>query len=118
MQILWEKARNKETRVGFYLDKDNIVFRYSGPFDTNTGEWVSVWGHFELADFIRSIRTLEGKRECVIKGARDQTLRLTASPAGSLALSFVGGYVNNISISDLEIAPAEFVGSFDKALRE
>ena len=114
MQILWEKTRNKETCFGFYLERDNIVFRYSGPFDTNTGEWVSVLGHFEPANFIRSIRTLEGKRECMIKGTRDQTLRLTVLPARSLALFFVGGYGNNISISDLEIAPAEFVGSFDK----
>jgi metallophosphoesterase superfamily enzyme len=114
MHILWEKIPQKDTHFGFYLDGDNIVFRYSGPFDTNTGEWTSVLGHFEPADFIRSIRTLERKRECIIKGARDQTLRLTVLPAGSLALSFVAGYGNNISISDLETVFADFVSSFDK----
>ena len=114
MQILWEKIPQKETYFGFYLDGDNIVFRYSGPFDTNTGEWISVLGHFEPADFVRSIRTLEQRRECMIKGARDQTLRLTVLPAGSLALSFAGGYGNNISIFDLEITLAEFLSLLDK----
>lgn len=114
MHTLWERIRSKETRVGFYFAEDSILFRYSGPFDTQTGEWTSVSGRFRLSDFIRSLQVLAGKGECMIKGGRDQTLRLTVLPAGSLALSFVGEYGNNISISDLEIAYAEFVSLFDK----
>jgi hypothetical protein len=107
MKTLAELRRSKHTHFGFYLTDDEVLFEYSGPFDLNTGEWVSVSGKFSRADFARGIEMLEDKSECEMTGTRGERLQLRAQPTGKMALESWGGYGNNIMIPESGISASE-----------
>jgi hypothetical protein len=102
-----ELRRSKHTHFGFHLDKDEVIFEYSGPFDLDTGEWVSVSGKFSRADFARGIKMLESESECEVTGTQGERLRLRAQPTGTMALDLWGGYGNNIVIPNLGMSPSD-----------
>lgn len=106
MRTLVEVRRNQHTHFGFYVGKDEVKFEYSGPFDLDTGEWVSAIGNFSKSDFTRAIKTLESKSKCEITGTQGERLRLRAKRKGKMELDLRGGYGNNITISESDISPS------------
>ena len=107
MKTLAEVKRTKHTHFGFYLTNDEVIFEYSGPFDLNTGEWVSISGKFSRADFVRGIKMLESESECEVTGTQGERLRLRAQPTGTMELDLRGGYGNNIVIPESGISPSD-----------
>ncbi len=107
MKTLVEVRRTKHTHFGFYLSNDEVKFEYSGPFDLDTGEWISASGNFSRADFARGIKTLESESECEITGTQGERLRLRAQREGKMELDLRGGYGNNIIIPESGISPSD-----------
>ncbi len=107
MKTLAEVRRTKHTHFGFYLTDDEVLFEYSGPFDLNTDEWVSVSGKFSRVDFARGIKMLESESECEVTGTQGERLQLRAQPTGTMALELWGGYGNNIVIPELGISASD-----------
>lgn len=107
MKPLAEIRRSKHAHFGFYLIEDEVLFEYSGPFDLDTDEWVSVGGRFSRAEFARGIKMLEDESECELTGTRGERLRLRTQPTGTIKLELWGGYGNNIVIPDLGMSPLD-----------
>ena len=106
MRTLWEDTSSKHTRFGFYVVDNQVLFEYSGPFDTDTWEWISAKTYFRRLDFERGIEALDQGREYEMTGIGGEKLRLGLLPTGTVSLALHTGHTDGLTIADLGVRPA------------
>jgi hypothetical protein len=88
--IISEAVPSKNTHLRFHIALENVVFEYSGPFDTDTGEWIDSRAHFPLAGFQSCIDALSRMPKAEVAGTNGENLRFARRPDGTMDLILTG----------------------------
>ncbi len=105
MRSISEAVPGKNTHLKFYTALDNVVFEYSGPFDSDTEEWIESCAHFPLAGFLSCIDLLNKSSEAEVAGTRGENLRFRRKPDGTMDLTLTGSKDgNDISVFGVNLS--------------